>query len=107
MAAAEGYGAPRAGIVFQHMLPNTLGPVIVAVVFGIPLAIFAEAVLAFIGIGVPVPTASLGLLVADGNSFIRLNVWMVIFPASAIALLMLCFTFLGDGLRDALDPRSR
>ncbi len=105
--AAEAIGATRTRIVFQHMLPNTLGPVIVAVVFGIPLAIFAEAVLAFIGIGVPVPTASLGLLVADGNTYIQQNVWMVVFPAGAIALLMLCFTFLGDGLRDALDPRGR
>ncbi len=105
--AAEAIGATRTRIVFQHMLPNTLGPVIVAVVFGIPLAIFAEAVLGFIGIGVPVPTASLGVLVSDGKTFMRLNAWMVIFPAGAIALLMLCFTFLGDGLRDALDPRSR
>lgn len=105
--AAQAMGASRWRIVFQHMLPNTLGPVIVAIVFGIPLAIFAEAVLGFIGIGVPVPTASLGVLVADGNAFVRLNVWMVIFPAGAIGLLMLCFTFLGDGLRDALDPRGR
>ena len=105
--AAEAMGATRTRIVFQHMLPNSLGPVIVAVIFGIPLAIFAEAVLGFIGIGVPVPIASLGVLVADGNAFIRLNTWMVIFPAAAIGVLMLCFTFLGDGLRDALDPRSR
>ncbi|MCI0784405.1 MAG: ABC transporter permease [Chloroflexi bacterium] len=105
--AAEAMGATRTRIVFTHMLPNTLGPVIVAVIFGIPLAIFAEAVLGFIGIGVPVPIASLGVLVADGNAFVRINVWMVIFPAAAIGLLMLCFTFLGDGLRDALDPRSR
>ena len=105
--AARAMGASGWRIVVVHMLPNTLGPVIVAVVFGIPLAIFAEAVLAFIGIGLPPPTASLGLLVSDGYSFIRVNVWMVIFPASTIAILMLCFTFLGDGLRDALDPRSR
>lgn len=105
--AAQAMGAPRWRIVFQHMLPNTLGPVIVAVVFGIPVAIFTEAVLGFIGIGVPIPTASLGVLVSEGNNFVRLNVWMVIFPAGAIAVLMLCFTFLGDGLRDALDPRGR
>ena len=80
---------------------------IVAVVFGIPLAVFAEAVLGFIGIGIAPPTASLGRLVGDGYRYIELNVWVVIFPASAIALLMLCFTFLGDGLRDALDPRGR
>lgn len=105
--AARAIGSSRTRIVFQHMLPNTLGPVIVAVVFGIPLAIFAEAVLGFIGIGVPPPTASLGRLVSDGYSFIQVNVWVVLFPAGAIALLMLCFTFLGDGLRDALDPRWR
>jgi len=102
--AARAMGASEMRIVSQHMLPNTLGPVIVAVVFGIPLAIFAEAVLGFIGIGVPPPTASLGKLISDGYSFIQINVWVVVFPAGAIGLLMLCFTFLGDGLRDALDP---
>lgn len=105
--AARAMGASEMRIVSQHMLPNTLGPVIVAVVFGIPLAIFAEAVLGFIGIGVPPPTASLGKLISDGYSFIQINVWVVVFPAGAIGLLMLCFTFLGDGLRDALDPRGR
>jgi oligopeptide transport system permease protein len=105
--AARAMGASTWRVVYQHMLPNTLGPVTVAVVFGIPLAIFAEAVLGFIGIGVPPPTASLGRLVGDGYRYIEINVWVVIFPASAIALLMLCFTFLGDGLRDALDPRGR
>jgi oligopeptide transport system permease protein len=105
--ASRAMGGSQLRIVFQHMLPNTLGPVIVAVVFGIPLAIFAEAVLGFIGFGVPPPTASLGRLVADGYNFIRTSTWMVLFPAGTIALLMLCFTFLGDGLRDALDPRGR
>jgi len=105
--AARAMGASPFRIVFQHMLPNTLGPVIVAVVFGIPLAIFAEAVLAFIGIGLAPPTASLGTLVNEGYAFIEVNYWIVIFPAATIAVLMLCFTFLGDGLRDALDPRGR
>jgi oligopeptide transport system permease protein len=105
--AARAMGASQARVVVQHMLPNTLGPVIVAVVFGIPLAIFAEAILGFIGFGIPPPTASLGRLVSDGYSFIQVNIWLVVFPAGTIALLMLCFTFIGDGLRDALDPRSR
>ena len=105
--AARAMGASPSRIVFQHMLPNTLGPITVAVVFGIPLAIFAEAVLAFIGIGLPPPTASLGTLVNEGYAFIEVNTWIVVFPAATIAVLMLCFTFLGDGLRDALDPRSR
>ncbi len=107
VTAARAMGAPQWRIVIVHMLPNTLGPVTVAVVFGIPLAIFAEAVLAFIGIGLPPPTASLGRLISEGNSYIQVNVWVVLFPASVIAVLMLCFTFLGDGLRDALDPRTR
>jgi oligopeptide transport system permease protein len=105
--AARALGAPTWRIVFQHMLPNTLGPVIVAVVFGIPLAIFAEAALGFIGLGVPLPTASLGRLVNDGQSFVETDAWLVGIPAAMIALLMLSFTFLGDGLRDALDPRGR
>ena len=104
--AAEAMGAPRWRIVFLHMLPNTLGPVIVAAVFVIPLAIFAEAVLSFIGFGIEAPTASLGGLVSTGYDEIRIHTWMVITPAAAIAILMLCFTFLGDGLRDALDPRG-
>ncbi len=104
--AARAIGASQRRIVFQHMLPNTLGPVIVAITFGIPIAIFAEAVLAFIGFGLSPPTASLGTLVESGYRFIIETEWMLIPPAVVIALLMLCFTFLGDGLRDALDPRA-
>jgi oligopeptide transport system permease protein len=107
VTAARAMGAPQWQIVFRHMLPNTLGPVIVAIVFGIPLAMFAEAVLGFIGIGLQPPTASLGLLISDGYDYIQSHIWMVIFPTGTLAVLMLCFTFLGDGLRDALDPRSR
>ena len=102
--AARALGANRRRVVFQHMLPNTLGPVIVAITFGIPAAIFAEAALSFIGLATP---GSLGLLVNIGYGSIQLNVWNVVFPALAVASLMLCFTFLGDGLRDALDPRTR
>jgi oligopeptide transport system permease protein len=107
VVAARALGASNRRIVLRHMLPNTLGPVIVAVTFGIPIAIFAEAALGFIGFGLPPPTASLGRLVSDGYTYIQVNTWVVTFPAGAIALLMLCFTFLGDGLRDALDPRLR
>lgn len=105
--AARAIGAGNLRIVTQHMLPNTLGPVIVAVVFAIPLAIFSESVLGFIGIGVPPPHASLGVLVSAGYTYIQINIWLAIVPATAIGILMLCFTFLGDGLRDALDPRGR
>jgi oligopeptide transport system permease protein len=107
VVAAQAMGASNSRVVFRHMLPNALGPVIVAVTFGIPIAIFAEAALAFVGFGLPAPTASLGRLVRDGYDFIQVNTWVVTFPAAAVALLMLCFTFVGDGLRDALDPRLR
>ena len=105
--AAQSMGASTRRVVFSHMLPNTLGPVIVAVTFGVPTAIFAEAFLGFIGFGLPPPTASLGTLVAEGQGYVRINEWMIIWPSVAIAVLMLTFTFLGDGLRDALDPRTR
>ncbi len=105
--AARALGATRMRIVTQHMLPNTLGPVIVAITFGIPFAIFAEAALGFLGLGVPPPAASLGTLVSLGYGDIQRNVWEVVFPAASVAVLMLCFTFIGDGLRDALDPRTR
>jgi oligopeptide transport system permease protein len=105
--AAKAVGASPLRVVIQHMLPNSLGPVIVAVTFGIPIAIFAEAALGFIGFGLPPPTASLGRLVADGYAYMQVNYWVAVFPAAAVAILMLCFTFVGDGLRDALDPRMR
>jgi oligopeptide transport system permease protein len=105
--AAKALGASPWRVVLQHMLPNSLGPVIVAVTFGIPIAIFAEAALGFIGFGLPPPTASLGRLVSDGYAYVQVNYWVVVFPAAAVAILMLCFTFVGDGLRDALDPRTR
>jgi oligopeptide transport system permease protein len=107
VVAARALGASSPRIVFVHMLPNALGPLIVAVTFGIPAAIFAEAVLSFIGFGLQPPTASLGRLVADGQVYVRVNGWLIFWPSVGIALLMLSFTFLGDGLRDALDPRTR
>lgn len=105
--AAQAIGASPWRVVRSHMLPNTLSTVIVAITFGIPTRIFAEASLGFIGLSVPAPFASLGTLVIDGYAKIYTNNLLVIWPAILIATLMLCFTFLGDGLRDALDPRTR
>ena len=105
--AARSIGATQGRIVRSHMLPNTLSTVIVAVTFGIPTRIFAEASLAFIGLGVPAPAASLGSLITDGYDHLQENNLLVVWPAIMVATLMLCFTFLGDGLRDALDPRTR
>jgi oligopeptide transport system permease protein len=105
--AARAIGASPWRVVRSHMLPNTLSTVIVAITFGIPTRIFAEASLAFIGLGVPPPSASLGSLISDGYAHLQSNNLLVIWPAIMVASLMLCFTFLGDGLRDALDPRTK
>jgi oligopeptide transport system permease protein len=107
VTAARAMGATEPRIVFLHLLPNTLSPVIVALTFGIPAAIFAEASLSFIGVGIKPPMPSWGVMINQGYNLILATVWPVVFPAIAIALTMLSFTFLGDGLRDALDPRTR
>lgn len=105
--AAKAIGVSDFRIVTRHLLPNAIGPVIVAVTLGIPGAILSEATLAFIGIGVQAPRASWGSLVAAGQAYIRSQPHLVLFPAIAIALALVSFTFLGDGLRDALDPKLK
>lgn len=104
--AARVLGAGRMRIAFRHLLPNSLGPVIVALTFGVPQAIFAEASLSFIGIGVAPPLPSWGSMVQDGYQAIFAYPHVVLAPTLAIAVVMLSFTFLGDALRDALDPRT-
>lgn len=104
--AARALGAGEPHIVVRHLLPNALGPVIVAAAFGVPSAIFAEAALSFIGIGVSPPTPSWGAMVQDGYQAIFAFPHLVIFPTLAIVAVMMSFTFLGDGMRDALDPRQ-
>jgi oligopeptide transport system permease protein len=103
--AAHSLGATDRQIMVRHILPNLAGPLTVVVAFGIPRVVFIEAALSFIGIGVTTGTPSWGAMVQEGYIGIFSNPHLVIFPAAAIALLMLAFTFLGDGLRDALDPR--
>lgn len=105
--AARAAGSSPATIVTRHLVPNSLGPVIVALTFGIPQAIFTEAVLSFLGVGIQPPTATWGQMVFDGYQAIYANPTSVLFPALAIGLTLLAFTFIGDGLRDALDPRMR
>ena len=105
--AARAIGVSDFKIVTRHLLPNSIGPVIVAVTLGIPGAILAEATLAFLGIGVNPPRASWGTLINDGSRWMSSTPHMLIFPAIAIALALLSFTFLGDGLRDALDPKLK
>ena len=105
--AARAIGVSDRRIVLRHLLPNGISPIIVAVTLGIPSAILAEATLAFIGVGVQPPRASWGSLIADGEKYVRGDPHLVLFPAIAIALALIGFTFLGDGLRDALDPKLK
>jgi oligopeptide transport system permease protein len=104
--AARCLGASDARILTRHLLPNLLGPITVVVAFGIPRVIFIEAALSFIGIGLSASTPSWGTMVHEGKDAIYGASHLVIFPSAAIALLMLAFTFVGDGLRDALDLRT-
>jgi oligopeptide transport system permease protein len=105
--AARMVGATKSQILFRHLIPNTIGPIIVTATFQIPNAIFFESFLSFIGLGVSAPMASWGVLASDGIRAIRAHPYLIFFPAIFICLTMLSFNFLGDGLRDALDPRLR
>ena len=105
--AARSSGSPPLKLILKHLLPNSLGPIIVTVVFGIPSAIFLEATLSFIGVGIQPPTATWGQMVFDGYEAVYANPTAVVFPALAIGFTLLAFSFIGDGLRDALDPRMK
>jgi len=105
--AARALGASDASIVFRHIVPNTLGPVIVYTTLTVPAIILQEAFLSFLGLGVQPPDASWGTLVSEGARVLVLFPWLVVFPGLALSLTLLCFNFLGDGLRDALDPNDR
>jgi ABC-type dipeptide/oligopeptide/nickel transport system permease subunit len=104
--AARSIGARQFHIGVRHLLPNAIPPLIVAVTLLIPAAIFAEAGLSFLGLGINEPTPSLGRMVADSRQSIQLYWYLGLFPTLAIALSVLGFAFMGDGLRDALDPRQ-
>lgn len=105
--AARVLGASHERLIFGHLLPNSLGPIIVTLTLSIPEAIFIEAFLSFIGLGVSAPMASWGVLASEGVVTLRSYPFQLLSPAVAISLTMLGFNFLGDGLRDALDPRMR
>jgi oligopeptide transport system permease protein len=105
--AARILGAGTGKILFRHLLPNSVGPIIIVSALQIPTAIFMEAFLSFIGLGIQAPLVSLGSLVANGRMNIPSYPYALFFPALTIALLMLSLNFIGDGLRDALDPKLR
>lgn len=105
--AAHTIGAPRARILLRHLIPNSMGTVIVTATLAIPEAIFTEAFLSFIGLGVSAPRASWGMLASDALVSLKSHPHLLFFPAAAICITLLAFNFLGDGLRDALDPKMR
>jgi oligopeptide transport system permease protein len=104
-ARALGSGMWR--IITRHVFPNALTPIVVSVSFGIPAAIFTEAALSFIGVGINPPTPSWGQMVGENQQFLRSYWHLCVFPSIAIAITMLSFTFFGDGVRDALDPKMK
>ncbi|TBL78139.1 ABC transporter permease [Paenibacillus thalictri] len=105
--AARTLGAGSARIIARHLVPNALGLIIVQLTFAVPNAIFFESFLSFLGLGIKVPLASLGSLLSDGVQAIRLHPHRVLIPTLAFSLILLSFNLLGDGLRDALDPKMR
>jgi peptide/nickel transport system permease protein len=105
--AARAIGSGDRRILFRHILPNILSPIIVETSLSLAFAILAEAALSFFGLGTQPPDPSWGRMLSEGRSFFRQSVWMGIFPGLAIMLTVMSFNFLGDGLRDALDPRLK
>ncbi len=105
--AAKTLGATDNRLIWKHLIPNTLGPIIITTMFTVPSAIFFEAFLSFIGLGLQPPTASLGTLVNDGYKAMRIYPHQMTISSIVISMVMVSFNLLGDGLRDALDPRMR
>src|SRR5881275_1061681 len=104
---ARALGAGFGRLLTRHILPNALTPIVVSVTFGLPEAIFTEAALSFIGVGINPPTPSWGQMVGEGQQYIRSDWHLCVSPSIAIAVTMLSFTFFGDGVRDALDPKLK
>jgi peptide/nickel transport system permease protein len=107
VVAARALGAGDGALILRHILPNTLSPLIVQATISFPVAILAEAGLAYLGLGTQPPHPSWGLMLREAQNFLALNPWFAIFPGGAIALTVLGLNLLGDGLRDLLDPRQR
>jgi ABC-type dipeptide/oligopeptide/nickel transport system permease subunit len=105
--AAKASGSGDLRIMFRHMIPNTIGPILVAATLTTGTAILLESVLSFLGFGIEPPTPALGVLIDEGQSEGLSSWWLVTFPGLTIVLIVLCINFIGDGLRDALDPTQR
>ena len=105
--AAHAAGVSTPTIIRRHIIPNVLGPVIVYMTLTIPQVILTESFLSFLGLGVQEPLTSWGVLISEGAGQMESSPWMLIFPAAFLAVTLFCFNFVGDGLRDALDPKDR
>lgn len=105
--AAIALGASNTRILLKHLIPNAMGPIIVTMTITVPIAIFTEAFLSFLGLGVQAPMASWGTMASDGLPAMRYYPWRLFFPAIFISVTMLAFNLVGDGLRDAIDPKLR
>ncbi|MFD2702216.1 ABC transporter permease [Paenibacillus shunpengii] len=105
--ASKSMGANSSRLIFKHLLPNAVGPIIVTLTLSVPSAIFSEAFLSFLGLGVQAPRASLGSMIENALTGWMYYPWRMLFPAGLISLIMLAFNLFGDGLRDALDPKLK
>jgi oligopeptide transport system permease protein len=105
--AARAAGVANRKIIRRHIIPNLLGPVVVYVTLTVPQVILIESFLSFLGLGVQEPLTSWGVLIEDGAANMESSPWMLIYPATFLAVTLFCFNFIGDGLRDALDPKDR
>ncbi len=105
--AARAGGVRQSRVILRHIIPNCLGPVIVYVTLTVPNVILLESFLSFLGLGVQEPSTSWGVLISDGARIMETSPWALCFPAAMLAVTLACFNFIGDGLRDALDPKDR
>ncbi len=105
--AARAIGVPTRRIIFNHIVPNLLGVVVIYTTVTVPSVILTESVLSFLGLGIQEPMTSWGVLIEDGTKVMEVAPWMLLFPAAMLSITLYCFNFIGDGLRDALDPKER
>ena len=105
--AARAIGVPTRRIIFSHIVPNLLGIVVIYTTVTVPGVILTESVLSFLGLGIQEPMTSWGVLIEDGTSVMDVAPWLLLFPAALLSVTLYCFNFIGDGLRDALDPKER
>ncbi len=105
--AARAIGVPTRAIIFRHIVPNLLGIVAIYTTVTVPAVILTESVLSFLGLGIQEPMTSWGVLIHDGTAVMEISPWILLFPSALLSITLYCFNYIGDGLRDALDPKDR